>query len=72
MHEYDQFSPYVTCCFWVCELWNGGRVAFSLRASSPFGGYCEKYTREWHAKGDATPRAARFALPNRRACSQAK
>ena len=27
---------------------------FSLRASSPFGGYREKYTRERHARGDAT------------------
>ena len=26
----------------------------SLRASSPFGGYREKYTRERHARGDAT------------------
>ena len=26
----------------------------SLRASSPFGGYHEKYTRERHARGDAT------------------
>ena len=26
----------------------------SLRASSPFGGYREKYTREKHARGDAT------------------
>ena len=69
----------------------------SLRASSPFGGYREKYTRERHARGDATAgggeekggasspfaapsrlrrslarsRAARFARPNRRACSQA-
>ena len=31
----------------------------SLRASSPFGGYREKYTRERHARGDATaPRLA--------------
>ena len=29
-------------------------MGFSLRASSPFGGYCEKYTRERHARGDAT------------------
>ena len=30
-----------------------------LRASSPFGGYHEKYTRERHARGDATaPRLA--------------
>ena len=28
--------------------------ARSLRASSPFGVYREKYTREWHARGDAT------------------
>ena len=27
---------------------------FSLRASSPFGGYREKYTRERHARRDAT------------------
>ena len=26
----------------------------SLRASSPFGGYREKYTRERHVRGDAT------------------
>ena len=31
----------------------------TLRASSPFGGYREKYTRERHARGDATaPRLA--------------
>ena len=30
-----------------------------MRASSPFGGYREKYTRERHARGDATaPRLA--------------
>ena len=63
MHEYDQFSPYVTCCFWVCELGNGRWVAFSLRASSPFGAYREKYTREWHARGDASSSVlARLAL----------
>ena len=28
--------------------------ARSLRASSPFGVYREKYTHEWHARGDAT------------------
>ena len=59
----------------------------SKRASSPFGGYREKYTREWHARGDATVPwllapgfaarsgvlscAARFVRPYRRACSQA-
>ena len=57
----------------------------SLRASSPFGGYREQYMRERHARGDATAggglsrlrrslarsRAARFASPNRRVCSQA-
>ena len=26
----------------------------SLRAGSPFGGYRKTYTREWHARGDAT------------------
>ena len=31
---------------------------FSLRASSPFGGYREKYTRERHARGDATVAAS--------------
>ena len=35
------------------------RYKSSLRASSPFGGYREKYTRERHARGDATaPRLA--------------
>ena len=29
-------------------------ISSSLRASSPFGGYREKYTRERHARGDAT------------------
>ena len=33
----------------LCRL-----LARSLRASSPFGGYREKYTRERHARGDAT------------------
>ena len=56
----------------------------SLRASSPFGGYREKKTREIHATGDAKvgggpsrlrrslapSLATRFARPNRRACSQ--
>ena len=31
----------------------------SLRASSPFGGYREKYTRERHARGDATAGAGK-------------
>ena len=60
-------------------------ILLSLRASSPFGGYREKYTRERHARGDATagggeekgplaasPLARAFARPNRRACSQAR
>ena len=38
---------------------------FSLRASSPFGGYREKYTRERHARGDATALWLRRSL----ACS---
>ena len=29
-------------------------MTISLRANSPFGGYLEKYTRERHARGDAT------------------
>ena len=69
MYEYFQFSPYVTCCFWVCELGNGGRVAFGLQASSPFGEYRKKYTRQWHARGNATPSAARLALQARRLSS---
>ena len=32
----------------------------SLRASSPFGGYREKYTRERHARRDATALALGF------------
>ena len=66
-------------------------ISRSLRASSPFEGYREKYTRERHARGDATAgggeepapcgfaarslarsRAARFARPNKRACSQTR
>ena len=38
-----------------CEnLFSSGKRHRSLRASSPFGGYREKYTRERHARGDAT------------------
>ena len=33
-------------------------VFYSLRASSPFRGYREKYTRERHARGDATAEGA--------------
>ena len=33
---------------------------FSLRASSPFGGYCEKLTSERHARGDAKAGAGEF------------
>ena len=43
----------------------------SLRASSPFGGYLEKQSRERHARGDSRSLATRLARPNRRACSQA-
>ena len=54
----------------------------SLRASSPFGGYREKYTRERRRdcpslspsrlrRSLARSRAARFARPNWRACTQA-
>ena len=66
-------------------LWRG---TDSLRASSTFVRYREKKTRERHARGDAKAgagerpssaprgfalaRAACFALPNRRACSQAQ
>jgi len=35
--------------FFMC---NHSKVKRSLRASSPFGGYREKYTRESHARGD--------------------
>ena len=48
----------------------------SLRASSLFGGYREKGTRERDAqearerRREARSRAARFALPNKRACWQ--
>jgi len=34
--------------YYYCRL-----LGDSLRASSPFGGYREKYTRERHARGDA-------------------
>ena len=55
----------------------------SLRASSPFGGYREKCTRERplalvraflreREQTRGASRAARFARPNRRACSQAQ
>ena len=33
----------------------------SLRASSPFGGYREKYTRERHARGDRPLAASQLA-----------
>ena len=52
----------------MTEISHGGELIISLRASSPFGGYREKYTRERHARGDACSRAARFARANRRAC----
>ena len=63
----------------VWESFNWHQI-FSLRASSPFGGYREKYTRERHARGDATfaasPLTRAFSRgslrsPNIRACSQA-
>ena len=38
----------------ITEISHGGELIISLRASSPFGGYREKYTRERHARGDAT------------------
>ena len=57
------------------------RKKSSLRASSPFGGYREKYTRERHATGDAIvggpfvgPSRLRRSLARslaQRACSQA-
>ena len=61
MHEYDQFSPYVTRCFWVCELWNGGRVAFSLRASFPFG-HIVKSTRASGTRREMRPLARLSSL----------
>jgi len=33
---------------------NLGNIGRSLQTSCPFGGYREKYTREWHARADAT------------------
>ena len=44
----------------------------SLRASSPFEGYREKYTREWHARGDATVPWPLAASPLARAFSRAR
>ena len=38
---------------------------YSLRASSPFGGYREKYTRERHARRDATAAPRGFAARSR-------
>ena len=43
---------------WASLNWH---QIFSLRASSPFGGYREKYTRERHARGDATLAASPLA-----------
>ena len=37
----------------------------SLPASSPFGGHREKYTRERHARGDATAASRGFAACSR-------
>ena len=42
----------------------------SLRASSPFGGYCEKYTRERHARGDATAGPSRLRRSLARSLAQ--
>ena len=44
----------------VWESFNWHQI-FSLQASSPFGGYREKYTRERHARGDATLAASPLA-----------
>ena len=46
---------------WACTVYSGKchRATTSLRASSPFGGYREKYTCERHARGDATAPASR-------------
>ena len=44
----------------------------SLRASFPFGGYREKYTREWHARGDAKVPWPVAASPLARAFSRAR
>ena len=46
---------------WACIVYSGKcyRATTCLRASSPFGGYREKYTRERHARGDATAPAPR-------------
>ena len=40
-------SPHPSALFSLFSL-----NPYSLRASFPFGGYREKYTREWHARGN--------------------
>ena len=83
-HKRD-WVPIAICTSPVIHLvCNCNCAVSSLRASSPFGGYREKKTREIHATGDAKvgggpsrlrrslepSLATRFARPNRRACSQ--
>ena len=55
----------------ICTLF---RLTVSLRASSPFGRYREKETRESLSRLHRSParsRAACFARPNKRVCLQA-
>ena len=38
----------------ILPAWLTNQKVASLREGSPFGRYRKKYTREWHARGDAT------------------
>ena len=58
--ENYQLSLYFSVQYMVWESFNWHQI-FSLRASSPFGGYREKYTRENNARGDATLAASPLA-----------